>query len=56
MAPTLANLALKFGPPENFTLMLMGMMVVTYLARKSMLKALVMTGSVFSSAVSGWTP
>lgn len=44
MAPTLANLALKFGPPENFTLMLMGMMVVTYLARKSMLKALVMTG------------
>jgi len=44
MAPTLANLALKFGPSENFTLMLMGMMVVTYLARKSMLKALVMTG------------
>ena len=44
LAPTLANFALKFGPPENFTLMLMGMMVVTYLARKSMLKALVMMG------------
>ena len=43
-APTLANFALKFGPPENFTLMLMGMTVVTYLARKSMLKALVMMG------------
>jgi putative tricarboxylic transport membrane protein len=43
MAPTLANFALKFGPPENFTLMLMGMTVVTYLARKSMEKALLMT-------------
>lgn len=43
LAPTLAKFALKFGPPEFFTLMLMGMTVVTYLARKSMRKALMMT-------------
>jgi putative tricarboxylic transport membrane protein len=42
LAPTLARFALKFGPPENFTLMLMGMTIVTYLARKSMQKALLM--------------
>lgn len=42
LAPTLADFALKFGPPEYFTLMVMGMTVVTYLARKSMRKALIM--------------
>ena len=41
-APTLADLALKFGPPEYFALMVMGLSVVAYLARKSMAKALMM--------------
>jgi putative tricarboxylic transport membrane protein len=41
-APTLAEFALKFGPPEYFALMVMGLSVVTYLARKSMIKALMM--------------
>ena len=41
-APTLAEFALKFGPPEYFALMVMGLTVVAYLARKSMAKALMM--------------
>jgi putative tricarboxylic transport membrane protein len=41
-APTLADFALKFGPPEYFSLMVMGLSVVAYLARKSMAKALMM--------------
>jgi putative tricarboxylic transport membrane protein len=45
LAPTLADFALKFGPPEYFTLMIMGLTVVTYLARKSMPKALIMTAA-----------
>ena len=43
LAPTLAEFALKFGPPEYFALMIMGLTVVAYLARKSMVKALMMT-------------
>ncbi|MBI2210569.1 MAG: tripartite tricarboxylate transporter permease, partial [Deltaproteobacteria bacterium] len=43
LAPTLAEFALKFGPPEYFSLMVMGLTVVAYLARKSMVKALMMT-------------
>jgi putative tricarboxylic transport membrane protein len=41
-APTLAEFALNFGPPEYFALMVMGLTVVAYLARKSMAKALMM--------------
>ena len=42
MAPALARTALRFGPPEYFTLMLMSLTIVTYLAKGSMIKALVM--------------
>lgn len=42
IGPPLANLALKFGPPEYFSLMVMALTIVTYLARVSMLKALMM--------------
>jgi putative tricarboxylic transport membrane protein len=42
LAPTLADFALQFGPPEYFALMVMGLTVVAYLARKSMAKALMM--------------
>jgi putative tricarboxylic transport membrane protein len=41
-APPLANMALRFGPPEYFSLMAMAMTVVAYLARTSMIKALMM--------------
>jgi putative tricarboxylic transport membrane protein len=42
LAPTLADLALQFGPPEYFGLMIMGMMVVTYLDGGPVVKALMM--------------
>ncbi|HEU5464154.1 MAG TPA: tripartite tricarboxylate transporter permease [Candidatus Binatia bacterium] len=42
LAPTLADFGLRFGPPEYFALMVMGLTVVAYLARKSMVKALMM--------------
>jgi putative tricarboxylic transport membrane protein len=38
----LASIALKFGPPEYFGIMLMGLSLVTYLARGSILKAVIM--------------
>jgi putative tricarboxylic transport membrane protein len=41
-APPLARLALKFGPPEYFALMVVGIMVLTFLSSGSMLKALMM--------------
>mgnify|MGYP003575434172 FL=1 len=42
LSPALPGLGLKFGPPEYFALMVMGLTVVAYLARKSMAKALMM--------------
>ena len=41
--PFLAQVALKFGPPEFFALMVMGLTVVTSLAGRSMLKAIFST-------------
>jgi putative tricarboxylic transport membrane protein len=43
LAPTLAELGLKFGPPEYFALMTFGLTLVIYLARGSLAKALMMT-------------
>jgi putative tricarboxylic transport membrane protein len=40
LATPLAKAALKFGPPEFFCLVLMGLTLVTYLSRKSAEKAL----------------
>jgi len=42
LAPMLADVALKFGPPEYFSLMLLGLVIVTFLAGSSMPKALMM--------------
>ena len=44
LAPPLASIALRFGPPEYFTLMIMGLVILTYLAQKSMAKSLMMAG------------
>jgi TctA family transporter len=41
-APPLANLALKFGPPEYFSLMLLGLVGAIVLARGSVIKAMSM--------------
>jgi putative tricarboxylic transport membrane protein len=42
LAPTLAGFALRFGPPEYFTLMVLGLSIMVYLARGSMINALIM--------------
>jgi putative tricarboxylic transport membrane protein len=44
VGPYLSSLALAFGPPEYFSMMLVGLMVLTYLSTGSMLKALMMAG------------
>jgi len=44
VAPPLVRVALSFGPPEYFSLMILGMVILTYLAQKSMVKALMMAG------------
>jgi len=42
LAPPLAAFAVKFGPPENFALLVLGLMMVGYLAGESMTKGLIM--------------
>ena len=44
LAPPLVSVALRFGPPEYFSLMILGFVILTYLAQKSMGKALMMAG------------
>lgn len=44
LAPPLASIALSFGPPEYFALMITGLVILTYLAQKSMAKSLMMAG------------
>src|SRR5574341_577517 len=42
LAPPLAAFALKFGPPEYFALILLGLMMAVYLSEGSVLKGLLM--------------
>lgn len=42
VAPPLATLAIRFGPPEYFSLMCLGLTLLIYLASGSVLKALMM--------------
>ncbi len=44
ISPPLVKVALSFGPPEYFSLMILGLVILTYLAQKSMAKALLMAG------------
>lgn len=59
LAEPLSNVALKFGPAEYFSLMLLGLAAVSGLAGKSITKALIMTvvglmlGTIGIDAVSG---
>src|SRR4030042_7212420 len=48
VAQPLLRLTLKFGPPEFFSLMLLALTIVTYLAMGSMLKAIIMAVLGFS--------
>lgn len=42
IAPPLVNFALRFGPPEYFSLMVLGLTVLTFLTSASMVRALMM--------------
>src|SRR5574342_944428 len=42
VAPPLAEAALKFGPPEYFSLTLLGLLLATYLTGESPIKGLIM--------------
>jgi putative tricarboxylic transport membrane protein len=59
MGPLLAGMALKFGPPEFFSLMVVGITVLSYLSSGSMVKALMMAavgmilGGVGMDTISG---
>jgi len=61
MAPPLATFALKFGPPEYFSLMCMGLVVLSFLTGASMIRSLMMAcfgvivGTVGMDTVSGST-
>jgi putative tricarboxylic transport membrane protein len=42
LAEPLSSVALKFGPPEYFSLMILALTILTYLAHGSMIKAVIM--------------
>lgn len=42
VAPPLSSFALKFGPPEYFSLTVLGLILATYLSGKSILKGIIM--------------
>ena len=42
LAPPLASFALRFGPPENVALLVLGLLVLAYMSGGSMLKSLAM--------------
>jgi putative tricarboxylic transport membrane protein len=42
LAPPLASFALRFGPPEYFSLLLLGLLLLAYMSGGSMLKSLAM--------------
>lgn len=59
VAPPLAKVALAFGPPEYFSLTLLGILILIYLASSSILKALMMAvfglliGTIGMDSISG---
>ncbi|MFA5028305.1 MAG: tripartite tricarboxylate transporter permease [Candidatus Methylomirabilota bacterium] len=60
MAPTLANAALKFGPPEYFAVALVGLLIMSRLTGGNLLKSLLMIaaglalGTVGMESVAGY--
>jgi putative tricarboxylic transport membrane protein len=61
LAPTLAALALRFGPPEYTALLMLGFFILAYMSGGSMLKTLAMAafglllGMIGIDAMSGYT-
>jgi len=56
LAPLLARVALKCGPPELFGLMLFGLAMVTYLCKGSVLKGLIMAVAGLAVSIIGVDP
>ncbi len=56
LAPILARFALKFGPPEYFSLMLFGLTMVTYLCMGSLTKGLIMAVAGLAVSTIGQDP
>jgi putative tricarboxylic transport membrane protein len=56
LTPILARAALKFGPPEFFSVTIMAMTLVTYLSRGSFIKALMMIPIGLILASTGMDP
>jgi putative tricarboxylic transport membrane protein len=56
LAPPLAEIALKFGYPEIFGLILLGLVMVSYLARGSMIKAFMMAALGMMLGMVGMDP
>lgn len=56
VAPTLASFALRFGPPEYFALMLLGLMTLVSLMGKSIIKGLIAAIFGFLLALVGMDP
>ena len=56
LAPVLSMLALKFGAPEIFALMLFGLTMVTYLCMGSITKGLIMAVAGFFVSTIGMDP
>ncbi|MFH1488235.1 MAG: tripartite tricarboxylate transporter permease [Pseudomonadota bacterium] len=61
LAPSLVGFAIKFGPPEYFSLVILGMTVLTFLTSTSMIRAMMMAtfglllGTVGQDIISGIT-
>jgi len=53
LAPLLARVALKFGPPEQFSLMVLGLIILAYMGTGSVLKAMMMIVLGLSLAMVG---
>ena len=54
VAPLLANVALQFGPPEFFSLMVLGLTIVVYISFGSVLKAVAMGCLGVALGCVGW--
>ena len=56
VAPPLSAFALRFGPPEYFSLTILGLMLATYLSGSSILKGLIMAALGLLLATVGMDP
>ena len=56
LAPPLVDFALRFGPPEYFSLMVLGLTILTFLTSKSMIRCLMMAAFGVFIGVVGLDP